>query len=64
MRLPQRILQAFTALGESLYPYAMPGYFAGPGFMAARAYEEAYFRAAFVEIVHREWGADALPGTS
>ncbi|WP_436535271.1 hypothetical protein [Actinoplanes sp. HUAS TT8] len=60
MRLPHLILQAFTALGESLYP----GYFAGAGFLSACAYEEAYVRVAFAEIVRREWGAEALPSTS
>ena len=40
----------FTILGESLHPY--PGQY---------TVEEAYFRAAFAEIVHAEWGTIALP---
>ncbi|MFI1990607.1 hypothetical protein [Actinoplanes sp. NPDC020271] len=64
MRLPQLILQAFTTLGETLYPVALPGHFPGAGFVAARAHEEAYYRAAFAEMVRREWGAGALPATS
>lgn len=43
MRFPQLILRAFTTLGETLYPYHF-------------GYEEAYFRAAFDEIVRHEWG--------
>jgi hypothetical protein len=47
-RVPHLILQALITLGESLYPFDV------------RLQEDVYYRAAFDEIIRREWGAEHL----